>query len=264
MLLWFFGASQQRSGNGKIFIVDLTQETLSLNTHGIESLHFSACGKQIIVQEMGMTFPLAQSIESNPAYQQARGFSQPHLDPNIPSRQTGPNEYDEKETAVTILGESMATGQLFLSGASTSRVNVSLYRNQRTVQLTTVSDSGLMRETQHLVSLPDSWDVVDSKTDLSVSAGSTRENNIRIILNMTSKPWYNLDDGAETHLPAMIWKDSRALLPPRSRMVSSSGKRASSIAELEGESEVRDKTRVLDTHYLPLVTKDNGAGLDGA
>lgn len=173
VLLWFFGGDFK----DKAFLDDLTGEVLSNASRGVERLQFSACGNQIIVQEMGSAFPVVISIESTSAYQHAIRSSHELAKASATSSHITVDEDDARITSVALRGESFTSNQLVWAGTSFSQAEVSLRGSKRTVQLTAVSDNGTTREIQNLVSVPDSWDSVDTETGLSIRVVSVGENH---------------------------------------------------------------------------------------
>jgi len=92
-------------------------------------------------------------------------------------------------------------------------VVLSANRQEREVQVLRRSEEG--ETAQSLVSLPN-WHGIEGAS-VNIHAPKTQEEKISIILNKVAQPQYNLSDPTDTHSPAIVRKDIRALEPLRKR-----------------------------------------------
>ncbi|KAI0482519.1 hypothetical protein GGR56DRAFT_191479 [Xylariaceae sp. FL0804] len=249
MRLWYFGPRRQGSTS---VTVELTPTIPLRATSVIDALHFSACGKQIVVQTTG-SLPMVIQLESYELYGLAVANAASVQPPSgggarPPDLATVSRSEGNDLVAFTKRAHG---GQLVLDGDSAMKARVSLRGGSRSVELTRTSMSDpTTRETQQILALPDSWTRTGcSGANPSISLGSSsdpqKENNIRVVLNRTAQPWYSYSDPAEENLPAVVFKDARALLPP----VAASG--AAAIGPRTGRSRAAKR---------PV----SAAGLDGA
>jgi hypothetical protein len=183
---------------------------------GVEYLNFSACGTQVIVKFCGRFLPEVHSIKSDPVYQWALKQNKAQ------SREHGPlgtqkhhrsNFSNGGELAVASHPKSLGLDRIVANDSSSHGVVLSSSRSKREIQVIQRSEG--VEEAQPLVSLPN-WEGIDD-INISITTPSTRDERVKIILNKAAKPWYSLSDSPDVNLPAIVQKDTRALVPSRKR-----------------------------------------------
>lgn len=180
---------------------------------GVEYMQFSACGKNIVVKNVGNPHPAIYPLSQNTVYQsvlqreEARDQSAawPGMDSII--------SHNTQNTNALIFGRpKLEIGKPTLTSSSaTTDLGLSGWTTRRDVQIITTDEE--TTTTQHLVSLPDSWTDIGRSTDVSVT--ESNDGQVRIILNQGTKTWYNGPDALHRNLPVVIEKDVQALLPSR-------------------------------------------------
>ncbi|KAH6679199.1 hypothetical protein B0J14DRAFT_649592 [Halenospora varia] len=203
IILWLFTEAYRTS-------------TLFRTTSGIDHLEFSSCGTQIVAKITGTRHTQVISIEENVLHNAAteaerlerkRRIQSFHGSNNNHKRSKSDRSYNEIEKTAT--GSFTA---LFFPNSKAHEVHLSSGGSQREVQITNYFDYS--QETQQVVSLP-SWRGIDN-VGVGIHQSNTREEKLKIILNKTMQPWYNLSDPVDENLPAFVQKDKSVLEAPRS------------------------------------------------
>jgi len=183
-------------------------------TDGIESVQFSACGKNIIIKQAGSSLPTLCSLVEDPLYRRASEREKSRLALNRAEHsEVTARDCEHSTSTLTSRSASLDVARPVVTGQSTSTIRLSNWTTQRDVQLVTATGDTLI--TQHLVSLPDSWEDIGGQTGVAISE---KENGtVGVVLNQAPKIWYSGPDALGRNLPIYIEKDRRALLPPRKR-----------------------------------------------
>jgi hypothetical protein len=192
---------------------------------GIELLHFSACGKNVIVKCIGKTLPEVFSLEENPAYTVALQL-QRELPLRSSAQETDSTDITLSENAsqsLIVPMQRIGHGQALMTHSSSYQVNLSHQQTQSHLELTKTSNNTKTR--QHLVSFPDSWTDLDSSVNITLSNTGGADQNIKMVLNQGQKQWYDPTETREMHFPILVEKDSRALLQAESQNISQGRKR---------------------------------------
>ena len=210
---------------------------------GIELLHFSACGKNVIVKCTGKRLPDVFSLEGNPVYIIALQL-QKEL-PSPPSmaqaHSTNLTLLDNPNQSLIVPKQRIYQGQTLMADSSSYQVNLSHRQTQSHLELTKVSENTKIR--QHLISFPDSWTDVDNSVNIALSNTGGADQNIKMVLNQGHKQWYDPTETREMHLPMIVEKDSRAFLRVESQNFGQGRKRsAAEMLKFSAENEqVRDE-----------------------
>jgi hypothetical protein len=224
MMLWAFTADNGASASSK-------RENLSNigpAQTGIEYLHFSSCGTNVIVKCTGNRLPDVYSIRTHPVY--ILGIRLQQANPITPS----PSEMysaeaawsDNSNQSLMAPKQRIHSGQALIRQSSTYQVNLSMQQNSNHLELTKVSDSS--KTSQHLVSIPNSWTDFNKSVDVALSSSCGADQNVKVVMHQGHKPWYDPTETHEMHFPIIVEKDSRAFLPAESESFSGGRKRDAS------------------------------------
>jgi hypothetical protein len=222
IILWYFGAQPEIELSSKSRSVELLAGLVE-GTVKDGDLQFSACGTQVIVWTSSprgrRNAPVVIALEQYALYVDiARILLPPKVtsDP-VSSVLTQTHETDSMQVA----DAGIKGGQLIMAEDSASKLSISVNGAARSIDIVRNSFGTTAKESQPLLSLPESWNrsVVESGVTMrSVPSGSSaREENIKIVLNLVPQPYYTYSDPGVEHLPAVVFKDTRALLPPSYR-----------------------------------------------
>ncbi|KAI1325265.1 hypothetical protein F5Y16DRAFT_378365 [Xylariaceae sp. FL0255] len=245
IMLWDFSRRLEEEafpGSAGARAVELTatmpQENL---VRGLCGLQFSACGRQVIVSSSRRSGlqnpPVVISLEHYALYMRVASCCgrQPTTKTGDPSvHSTGSAQARESSNSLQTSRTSIKGGQLLVTtgDAASKTVSVTIQKEGRSIailQSSSLHSSGAAvgdgeRESQAILSLPESWNDTVSEEGIAIQrddsrSSNSREKNIKIILNLVPQPYYTYDsDGAgEGHLPAVVVKDARALLPPTTK-----------------------------------------------
>jgi hypothetical protein len=199
--------------------------TVLRSRKGMESLHFSACGTQVVVKFVGDHFPEVHSVVSDPVYQWAltqatspgdcQSLTENH-------NQSGPIKKPKLE--LERRAASLGLGTFLVGESGASQMVFSNKKSHREVQVVRQTVDG-REEIQPVLSLPN-WSHLDTMR-VEVHGPTSRNDKINIVLHKAAQPWYSLSDPVDENLPALVQKDPRALLHSSSRTVNMSRKRNS-------------------------------------
>ncbi|KFZ09338.1 hypothetical protein V501_05591 [Pseudogymnoascus sp. VKM F-4519 (FW-2642)] len=209
IMLWAFTA-ESHNGQDSNISTHGKLETLSNigpSQTGIEYLHFSSCGTNVVVKCSGRQLPEVYSLQTNPIYNLSIRLQQEDL---ISSSTT---EMYSTDTSLLYNPDQsrIHQGQSLIRNSSAYRVNLSQNRTQSHLELTKVSNDA--KTHQHLVSFPNSWKDLDNSIDITLSKANDTDRNVRMMINQGHKSWYEASEQQEAHFPIIVDKDSRAFLP---------------------------------------------------
>lgn len=221
MMLWAFTGESHNRQNFNIATPGRL-ETLSKigpSQTGIEYLHFSSCGTNVVVKCSSRQLPEVYSLQTNPIYNLGIRLQQEDLISSSTS------EMYSTDTSLLYSPDQsrIHQGQSLIRNSSAYRVNLSQDRTQSHLELTKVSNDAKTR--QHLVSFPNSWTDLDNSIDITLSKASDTDRNVRVMINQGHKSWYEASEQQESHFPIIVDKDSRAFLPAQSQSLDRRRKR---------------------------------------
>jgi hypothetical protein len=213
IMLWAFTAESHNRQNFNIATPGKL-ETLSKigpSQTGIEYLHFSSCGTNVVVKCSGRQLPEVYSLQTNPIYNFSSRLQQEDL---ISSSNS---EMYSTDTSLLYSPDQsrIHQAQSLIRNSSAYTVNLSQDRTQSHFELTKVSNDAKTR--QHLVSFPNSWTDLDNSIDITLSKANDSDRNVRMMINQGHKSWYEASEQQESHFPMIVDKDSRAFLPAQSQ-----------------------------------------------
>jgi hypothetical protein len=190
----------------------------SVRPSGIDHLSFSSCGTQIIVKYSGESYPESHALTQHPSFLHASGqLQQTNLAGQ--KRNRCDNGLDGRDTpeevgALVLWANSGTISQTPTFAQNSSRTLYKAKRPCREVSILHRSKGGEVE--QPLTQLP-RWPGIE-EIDINVHTPSNHDpNNVKIVLNKTPGNFLTFDDPLDTHLPAVVTKDVRALAAPVKR-----------------------------------------------
>ncbi|KAI1125886.1 hypothetical protein F5Y10DRAFT_294264 [Nemania abortiva] len=211
--LWYFGQQLSKNVASISCTIDLTATLRKVDDGQLSAcgrqngdLKFSACGTQVIVSVSSLYgpqgAPVVIPLDQYALYTEVAGLL---LQPESNDPASTARAQAQDCSSLQITKESMKGGRLVAAGNTASGLSISTLGGARTIDL----------GSQSILSFPESWGRMVSESGVTIRRTSpAREKNIKIVLNLVSQPYYTYGNPEEDSLPAVVFKDSRALLPP--------------------------------------------------
>ncbi|KAJ8115345.1 hypothetical protein OPT61_g2995 [Boeremia exigua] len=207
VMLWNFS----RESNAVLEVY----QTSEFGPETIEDVHFSRDGDHLVIQISSSEAPEVVSIDP-------RLFS---AEPSI----NGAENQDSHPVSNTITADPSPGPSIQVSGAagpaqfepttsvasngSASGTNIVHTSSQITIRKWSGSGEGLERQTKaevlRLTRLP-AWDS-SNPSSVAISAPQAGDDRVRVVLNKSARPWDDMVQDVDVHLPALVSKDMASL-----------------------------------------------------
>lgn len=180
--------------------------------HGmVDEVHFSSCGKYVVITEQGNPSPEIIPIDVTllqPSTFSVIGNESADINTNMImiTPTSGPIINAPNTTAPKIMSASHTTVQ---AGGYSTGLNIVQSHTGISVRRWQGDAEGSSADVLQLTKLPN-WSELQTSS-ATIGMPHSKDDAVRVILNKTAKQWSDMSEPADTHLPALVSRDTRTL-----------------------------------------------------